>query len=211
VDATESTAEGPRPSPRRPWLAFLLVAAVTLIYSAIVGGPDGPLGTESAAVGHALPFFELEPLTGDSRRVSLEDLKGRVTLVNYWGTWCPPCRAEFPEIAALAERFGDRGDFRLYAVSCGEGGSDDAVGLSESTREFLKSGGFKLPTYADPRGASRQATSIVLEGRPTSFAYPTTLVIDRRGIIRGCWQGYDERATREMARLVEELLNEPES
>jgi hypothetical protein len=109
----------------------------------------------------------------------------------------------------LAARFGKHDDFRLYAVSCGDAGSDaDLVALGEETRRFLQSNGSTLSTYADQNAASRRAMTVALDFAGGEMAYPTTLILDRNATIRGLWQGYDPRATREMAEVIEELLRD---
>ena len=166
----------------------------------------GPLGTEGPSIGRRLPYLRLEGLTGDSKGVSLDDLTGRVTVVNYWGTWCPPCIREFPQIVELAARFGKHADFRLYAVSCGDSGSDaELIKLGQETRQFLKSNMFDLPTYADQNAASRRAMTMALDLDGGGLAYPTTIILDRNATVRGMWQGFDP-APREMAELIETLL-----
>lgn len=195
---------------RRPikWISLVLLAAGVLVYVSIVGGPSRrPPGSEGPAIGRRVPYLRLDPLTGDSHTVSLDDLTGRVTLVNYWGTWCPPCVREFPQIVELAKKFAAADDFRLYPVSCGEHSDDsDLVALDRDTRQFLKSKGATLATYADPNGASRRAVLIALGPELEGFSYPTTIVFDRQGTIRGFWQGYDSHAADEMAALIEDLL-----
>ena len=162
MDATQGAPAGQKTAGRRSWISFLLLVAAILVYVAIVGGRRrAPSGAEGPAIGRRLPYFRLEPLSGDSTSVSLEDLSGRVTVVNYWGTWCPPCVREFPQIVELAEKFGKHEDFRLYAVSCGSSGNDaDLSELGEETRQFLQSNRFTLPTYADQNAASRRASSV---------------------------------------------------
>ncbi len=195
---------------RRPWtlISLALLAAVVLVYLVVIGGLRlRPQGTQGPAIGRRLPYLQLEPLTGDSQSVSLDDLRGRVTLVNFWGTWCPPCRLEFPEIVELAARFGKQDDFRLYAVSCGQGNDEGLDTLHSETLEFLDASKVTLPTYADQNAASRRALDIALD--LGGFAYPTTLVLDRQGTIRGFWVGYGSRSAREMAALIQELLQAP--
>jgi thiol-disulfide isomerase/thioredoxin len=190
------------------WISLVLLAGLVLVYVSIVGGPARrPPGTEGPAIGKRLPYLRLDPLTGDSRAVSLDDLRGRVTLVNYWGTWCPPCVREFPQIVELAKEFSAEEDFRLYAVSCGENGdASDLAALDRDTQQFLKSKGATLATYADQNGASRRALLIALAPDLEGFSYPTTIVFDRQATIRGFWQGYDAHASDEMAALIEHLL-----
>src|SRR5690606_2449051 len=105
-----------------------------------------------------------EPLT-------LADLQGKVALVNFWGTWCPPCRAELPHLAKLRQKLADRSDFHLLAVSCGEGGPEDLMELEVSTRVYLEHAKIDLPTYADPDKKTRNAFDSVsgLKGYPTTF------------------------------------------
>jgi len=185
-----------------------VVAALALAYFTAVRGLHRPsTGTVGPPIGRTLPYFQLEPLTGDSRAVSLADLKGRVTLVNFWGTWCPPCRREFPGIVALAAHFGGQEKFRLYAVSCGSGADEDLAELREQTQAFLKSNNTTLPTYSDQNAASRRALALVLD--PEEFAYPTTIVLDSAGTIRGYWIGYSPGSEEEMRTLIDELLEQP--
>lgn len=194
--------------PVRYWITLAVLAAGVFGYVLLVTRPGGgPKGTEGPAIGRRLGYLHLEGLTGDAQNVSLDDLRGRVTLVNYWGTWCPPCLREFPDIVDLRDRFADHDDFRLYAVSCGQRDDTTVDELHQRTAAFLESRRVTLPTYADQNAASRKAMVLLL-GFP-AMAYPTTLIFDRQGVIRGLWQGYHRRAAGEMGQLVERLLAEP--
>ena len=210
MDATEGSPISNRGRRSWSWIALLLSAAVFLVYLSVVGRPGRRPGSEGPAIGLHLPYLRLEPLTGDSNAVTLDDLLGRVTLINYWGTWCPPCRREFPQIVGLADTFGKRDDFRLYAVSCGETETDENPNdLRAETEQFLAAKKFVLPTYSDQNAASRRALTATLSPEQHGFGYPTTLVLDRQAVIRGLWQGYDPTAADEMAALIEKLLGEP--
>lgn len=185
-----------------------VLAALVFAYLALVGRGRTSLGTQGPAIGRKLPYLELQPLTGDAQWVSLRDLAGHVTVVNYWGTWCPPCRTEFPHIVELASHFADRKDFKLLAVSCGSEGSDAELDvLRDETQAFLKSKNVTLPTYADQHAASRRELARYL--KLDSFAYPSTLILDRQGTIRGFWEGYASGSELEMRDLVQQLLDEP--
>ncbi len=185
-----------------------LLVAVILVYVLLVTRRSHePLGTVGPAIGKRLAHLELAGLTGGAGAVLLEELHGKVVLVNYWGTWCPPCVRELPEIEDIGERFAGRDDFRLLAVSCGQGTDENLETLRDETERFLAARGSKLSTYVDPDASSRRAMNIVL-GVP--IAYPTTVLLDREGRIRGLWQGYDPRAAGEMEAEIEKLLRTPQ-
>jgi thiol-disulfide isomerase/thioredoxin len=206
ADATEPPVTRPAASPLRIWIALALLAAAAVVYTILVPPHDEPRGTQGPAVGRHLQYLRLEGLTGGAQDVSLSDLEERVTLLNYWGTWCPPCLREFPDIVELDKRFSGRDDFRLYAVSCGERDDPALDELRKATQAFLAFRQADMPTYADQNAASRRAMVLVLG--LNEMTYPTTLVFDRRGVIRGFWQGYHPSAAAEMGELVEQLLTE---
>ncbi len=205
-------ATNPPPGQARParfWISLALLSAVVLVYVVLMNQRGGePTGTTGPAIGRRLSYLRLEPLTGDPAPVTLDDLNGRVTLINFWGTWCPPCIRELPDIVDLGQRFADREAFRLYAVSCGPENDPQIDELREPTLTFLSAREMTLPTYADPQAATRSAMSVKLD---IPIAYPTTLVLDREGIVRGCWQGYDARAAGDMEKLIEQLLSDSSS
>jgi thiol-disulfide isomerase/thioredoxin len=202
----DATDPPPATRPLRIWIALALLAVAALVYTILVPPHDEPRGTQGPAIGRRLQYLRLEGLTGGAQDVAITDLEGRVTLLNYWGTWCPPCLREFPDVVELDQRFAGRKDFRLYAVSCGERDDPALDDLRKTTEAFLASRLVDLPTYADRNAASRRAMMLVLG--LSQVAYPTTLVFDRQGVIRGFWQGYHPRAAAEMGDLVEQLLTE---
>ena len=205
MDATGQT-NSPAARPARFWISLAGLAAVIFIYVLLMSNRGNmQSGTTGPAIGRSLGYLRFEPLTGNTSPVGLDDLRSRVTLINFWGTWCPPCIRELPEIVDLSERYAGRDAFRLYAVSCGQERDADLGALREETEMFLQARGSKLPTYADQNGATRQAMSLTLG---ISVAYPTTLILDRQGTVRGFWQGYTPHASDEMSELIDKLLAE---
>lgn len=99
--------------------------------------------------------------------LKLSDLKGKVVLLNFWATWCPPCREEIPSMMNLNSLMAGK-PFQMVAVSVDEGGRP-------AIESFFKKSGFSLPTYLDESGAS--AKSYGVTGIPESF------VIDKQGVI----------------------------
>jgi thiol-disulfide isomerase/thioredoxin len=199
----------PPPSPpsaagnRGLWLILCLLgvlglAAVVLILVTLWPAPSHP------AAGNRLAALQLQPLTGDAATVTLDDLKGKVVLVNFWGAWCPPCRAELPHLAEVADKFAGRPEFRFLPISCGQGGIEDPEELRSRTEETLQQLGLHLATYSDPGFTTRKAFDKVgkLEG------FPTTFLMDPQGVIRRVWVGYSPQVSQEVESGIRELLAE---
>jgi peroxiredoxin len=106
------------------------------------------------------------------RTVSLADYRGQWVLVNNWATWCPPCRAEMPELNAYYEAHKNEG-FVLVAISSG----DTKAQIADFTQEY----GLSFPMWQDPTSASLRAFR--MDYLPSSF------VIDPSGTVRLAWTG----------------------
>ncbi|MEX0867827.1 MAG: TlpA disulfide reductase family protein [Pirellulales bacterium] len=163
--------------------------------------------TSHQAVGLPMPGLRVQPIDDLATNVDLVDVAGQVVLVNFWGTWCPPCRTELPHMDALYKQYRDDPRFRLFAVSCGNGSSENLPELAEETAGFLKHFGYDLPAYVDADFATRQMLAADPRYIP-EFAFPTTVVADANGIIRAVWVGYRPGFEDEMAAEVRKLLAE---
>jgi peroxiredoxin len=106
------------------------------------------------------PDFALSDLSGHSWNMA--DLRGRVVLVNFWATWCPPCRKEIPSLQALAARFGPQGLVVL-------GISDEEAGKVE---RFVREHTVSYPVLLDPGRAVN--TAFAIQGIPKTFVYDRT-------------------------------------
>ncbi|WP_456407797.1 redoxin domain-containing protein [Caldithrix abyssi] len=116
------------------------------------------------------PAFTLNDLNGNE--VSLSDFKGKVVFVNFWATWCPPCRKEIPAFIELIDQYGDDGFVILgVAVDPREFQNVDKV------KPFAKEMGINYPVVYDTKGVSQ------LYGGIRSI--PTTFVINREGKVVG--------------------------
>ncbi len=146
-----------------------------------------------ARIGALAPDFVLWDL--HSRPVSLQSQRGRVVLLNFWATWCGPCRVEMPAMQRLYEEFNRRG-LEILAVST------DAQGAAV-TRPFTDSLGLTFPILHD----SDFQVGLTYGTR----TLPMTFLVDRQGIIRHRIFGARDWHSPEARRLVEMLLAEARS
>lgn len=184
------------------WLALAAVAAVLFVTLLVAPRPASE-ARRHPAVGGRLEAVALQPLD-EGPELTAAALSGKVVVLNFWGTWCPPCRQELPHVAELHEHFRRQADFRLVTVTCEAGPEEDLSALVDQTRRYLAAENLPLPVYTDRRAATRTAVAILLA--PAQFAYPTTLVLDRGGTVRGVWVGYRPGDERQVRQLVDELL-----
>lgn len=190
------------PQKRSNWVPFLLVGAamVYLLLVAMRGG--GGSGREHVGVGGEVTDVTFAALTAENG-TSSDEWAGNVVLINFWGTWCPPCRKEFPHIVQIHRRFESEEDFRLVSVSC----PSDAIKMDQfhaATSEYVDRSGAAFVTYYDAIGRSKRR--ILDAAQLSSGGIPITVVLDRSGVIRGVWQGFQLGDEREMEMLVAELL-----
>ena len=114
---------------------------------------------------HPAPDFTLQTVEGES--LSLSDLKGQAVVLNFWATWCPPCRAEMPELQAAYEDLGE-GGLVVLGVNQGE---EPAV-----VQAYLDELGLTFPVVIDANFAVSDLYSV--------NSIPSTFFIDRNGVIR---------------------------
>ncbi len=115
-------------------------------------------------IGNAAPDFTV---TDSERTVALKDLRGKVVVLNFWATWCPPCVEEMPSLVRMQRELKDKG-VTVLAVSV----DDDA----RQYHQFLDKNKVDLLTVRDPRQQSNE-----LYG---TFKFPETYIIDRQGVLR---------------------------
>lgn len=137
----------------------------------------------------------VEMALGDisGRRVDVAAEIGKVRVIDFWATWCVPCRDELPFLDALQREQGPKG-LAVYAVSVDE----DLAQI----RRFLAEVPVRIPILWDKGGAS-------FTGLYDIQRLPTTFIVDRRGIVRFSHEEYDEAVARETRAQVEALLAEP--
>ena len=167
-------------------LAMALTLALALAALACNNEAAVDSGSADADGYGPLPKFSLPTLEGDT--VSNADIDGQVALVNFWATWCGPCKIEMPWFVDFQQKYKDRG-FTVLAISLDEEGW-------APVREFAEEMGLNFP--------------VLLGDEPVSDAFggihvlPTTLIVSRSGLIVSHHRGLSPKATYESE--IEALL-----
>jgi cytochrome c biogenesis protein CcmG/thiol:disulfide interchange protein DsbE len=178
----------------RAWLSrqrIVLVAAIVLGAGAVAAGllladPRAEVGATGAApAAKRRPAPELEGTWLVPPPVRVAELRGRPVVINFWASWCVPCREEAPELARFDREL--RGRAQLVGV--------DFQDAKEDALEFIREFGWRFPNVRDPQGT--------LASRYRLVGLPTTYVVDRRGRIARTLTGAQTYA--KLRRAVEEV------
>ncbi len=179
-------------------LVFGTVMLIGLLTLAWIGRPP-----RSIMIGQDLPRLDLQPLVNVQEPITNEALDGKLSVIHFWGTWCPPCQREFPEFAKLASEFANNPQVEIISVSCSGGPELDLAKLEQETNVFLSEYSGPIPTYSDSTAITRQQLAMLSPSG--SFGYPTTLLVDREGVIIESLEGYRPG---EMEKLVSKIQSE---
>jgi len=144
--------------------------------------PGGPadesrdIGAESDPADGTI----LEDLNGDP--IALSDYNGKIVVLNFWASWCPPCRQEMPELDELDQELKESGDAVFISVNLTDGQRETA----EKARQYIEENGFGFTVLLDDRGLLAYEYAI--------SSIPQTFILDRNGEIAGSILGSTTRA-----------------
>jgi len=161
--------------------AVLVIAAMLFIGSNIARKRQAEAArTGSLVVGQIVgkpaPDFTLQTL--DGKKVTLSDLRGKAVVLNFWATWCPPCKVELPWFVDFQKQYGPKG-LQIVGISEDEGGK-------EKVQAFVKEMGVTYPIAVDDDTVARKYGDVE--------DLPTTFYIDRNGKIVQFAMGLADRS-----------------
>jgi thiol-disulfide isomerase/thioredoxin len=159
-------------------IGSLLLAALLSGTPVLAGDAAGPAAE-----------FSLPARTGEA--VSLSSLKGQVVLINFWATWCGPCRKEMPLLEQIQKKYASLG-FTLLGVNVEE---DTAM-----MDTFLKDVPVTFPILLDPANGISKLYNV--------SAMPSTVIVDRKGNIRYIHQGYQPGDESKYQDMIRQLIRE---
>lgn len=149
-------------------------------------GIGGVTAASAASVSGPAPNFTLKSLSG--KNMKLSEMRGNVVLINFWASWCAPCREEMPLLNALHSKYEPLG-FTVLGVNVEE--------HEKNARGFLKNFPVDFPVLLDNQNTVSKLYDVI--------AMPTTVVVDRDGNMRFLHRGYkpgDEKAYRKMVKML---------
>ncbi|AYB31973.1 TlpA family protein disulfide reductase [Chryseolinea soli] len=166
---------------------FGLLGFVSICNAHVTACDHAVLLKDSARVGEPISSFAMK--TPDGKVLKADQLKGKILVLDFWASWCGPCRKLTFEVDSLLGAYHSSPNFQMIGVNFQEN-------KVEAAMQYWKRHGYKFPMASD---------NDVL-GNSIKAGNPTILVIDKKGVVRGRWDGYTRGAAREVKLLVDSLL-----
>ncbi len=148
-------------------IVLVMLACNGINLAGLVGGSPASGRPTVVKVGDLAPEINLKSMTGD--KIVLSQLQGRPVLVNFWATWCGPCREEFPALGRAYKKYQDQG-LVVLGVNTNDPGTDDLV------RTFMLNSVVNFPVVRDANDLVGNMYRV--------NGLPTSVFVDRKGIVR---------------------------
>jgi cytochrome c biogenesis protein CcmG, thiol:disulfide interchange protein DsbE len=179
-------------------LSCVVVALVGLPGCADATGGGGGAGAESPSgdkglIGNPAPDFSVARAVGSKGKISLADLAGDVVVIDFFGTYCEPCKKSFPKLQDLSDKYSESG-LRIVAISEDEAEDKDKIG------PFVQTYGAKFAIGWD------ENKSVARHYKPETM--PSSFIVDRKGIVRFAHVGYHDGEEVTIEKELKGLLDE---
>jgi len=173
----------------------IFLTAITLSWML----PDAAFGQQQkvlrnlrlAPVDHPGPAPRFSSMTPEGKKMGIDDLKGKLVVLNFWATWCPPCRLEMPSMEKLYQEFKGEG-LEVVAINFME--------KEKPIKSFLKENGFTFPVLLDKKGEIARNYGV--------HGLPVTYLIARNGNLIARSMGYKDWYKPEIRQLIGTLLKD---
>ena len=149
-----------------------------------------PLSASAISVGDTVPSFKARTIDG-SKSIAVDDYRGKVVLIDFWASWCPPCLKSLPKYNELRREIGTS-DFEIVAVNVDEN--------TEDAKKFLAKHPVSYPIAKDPKG--------VLPGVFGVKAMPTSYLVDKNGVVKYVHAAFKEGDIEKLRVQIEKLIAE---
>ena len=147
-----------------------------------------PFSVSAISVGDTVPSFKARTIDG-SKSVTLEDYRGKVVLLDFWASWCPPCLKSLPKYNDLRREIGTA-DFEIVAINVDENTND--------AKKFLQKHPVSYPVAKDPKG--------ILPGVFGVKAMPTSYLIDKNGVVQYVHAAFKDGDMEKIKAEIEKLI-----
>jgi cytochrome c biogenesis protein CcmG/thiol:disulfide interchange protein DsbE len=168
---------------------FLLFFVISLVLVSCSKSDSTSPVVASVELNSTAPDFTLKDISG--RSISLSDYKGKVVLLEFWATWCPPCKASIPGLIELQKKYEQKG-FSVVGLSI-----DTDTDASEKVRQFSVSNSINYPVLLSNETTPKTYNVISI---------PTSFLIGKDGIIMDIYRGYSEELDSKVSAQIEKLL-----
>ncbi len=174
---------------------FLFFVSILILYPVSISADTkkqdlfSKAGIQAIKSGTKAPHFSLEDLNG--KKTELRHYRGKVVFLNFWATWCGPCKEEMPSMEELWKQFKDK-DFVFLAISV------DYAGVKPA-RELIEKHRYTFPVLIDSKSEALDLFQV--------RRIPTTILIDKKGLIVGKAVGPRDWKKQEIATIINFLLS----
>ena len=147
------------------------------------------MNVQALSIGQKAPDFTLKYMQG--KNLNLTEQRGSIILLNFWASWCGPCRKEMPVLQKLQDKYQDLG-VAIWGINVEQ--------ENQAGRDFLKDVKVDFPIFFDPSNTLSENYQVE--------AMPTTVVIDRSGVVRYIFRGYKAGYEKKYAKAIKKLIRE---